>query len=359
MPTLNRRRKDYCNKQNDAKLVSCGPGSPGAATVCNIQCLIVFVPPIMIVMMLPPPFGLGPMPPFVNPACWGMQALGCQRKEGDAQVMRMITAFIDAIMELVMAIMNIIFGIIRGIILLIMSIFAANKARVPIHMRPAPGITYAQAEVKFNAAAVNAQHAAVETAAAEQALADFQRSMAKQSGSEWTQCNAEHNANKAAAKMSASKDALNQAKNREGLSIGGRMDDGIPDSFNDFRGLGETQASKYSCPKFDLFGCGCTDLPGYETLSGGDCSTLKGMFKSRRRLDMRKAHCFNILEKAGILPMVIWMQIKFLMPPLPAFKLPCLTVLGMRIGPGCPRRKMGAHQEMVHPVPDCLLSLNP
>ena len=62
------------------------------------------------------------------------------------------------------------------------------------------------------------------------------------------------------------------------------MDDGIPDSFNDFRGLGETQASKYSCPKFDLFGCGCTDLPGYETLSGGDCSTLKGMFKSRRRL---------------------------------------------------------------------------
>ena len=116
------------------------------------------------------------------------------------------------------------------------------------------------------------------TAAWNRLLQTF-KSMAKQSGSEWTQCNAEHNANKAAAKMSASKDALNQAKNREGLSIGGRMDDGIPDSFNDFRGLGETQASKYSCPKFDLFGCGCTDLPGYETLSGGDCSTLKGMLR--------------------------------------------------------------------------------
>ena len=78
-----------------------------------------------------------------------------------------------------MAIMNIVFGIIRGVILLIMSIFAANKARVPIHMRPAPGITYAQAEKKFNAAAVNAQHAAVETAAAEQALQGNRKSKKK------------------------------------------------------------------------------------------------------------------------------------------------------------------------------------
>lgn len=328
--------KDFCNKQNDGKLVSCGPGSPGAATVCNVQCLIVFVPPIMIVMMLPPPFGLGPMPPFVNPGCWGAQALGCQREAGDAQVMRMITAFIDAIMELVMAIINIVMGIIRGVILLIMSIFAANKARVPLHMRPAPGISFAQAEEKFNAASVNAAHAAVEAAAAEKALTDFQTGVAEKSGSEWTQCNANRNAARAANKLGASKDALNEAKNREGLANGGRMPDDAPDSYNDMTALGAAASMQYSCPKFDLFGCGCTDLPGYETLSGGDCSTLKGMFKSRRRLDMRKAHCFNILEKAGILPMVIWMQIKFLMLPLPPFKLPCLTILGMKIGPGCP-----------------------
>ena len=42
------------------------------------------------------------------------------------------------------------------------------------------------------------------------------------------------------------------------------------------------QNREFKCPKFDLFGCGCAELEGYETLSGGDCITLKQIMKTRR-----------------------------------------------------------------------------
>ena len=49
-----------------------------------------------------------------------------------------------------------------------------------------------------------------------------------------------------------------------------------------------TNEEKFTCIKFDLFGCGCKSLPSYETLSGGDCSDLKNIILQLRANDWKK-----------------------------------------------------------------------
>ena len=46
---------------------------------------------------------------------------------------------------------------------------------------------------------------------------------------------------------------------------------------------------EFKCPKFDLFGCGCAEVEGYETLSGGDCAVLKVIMKTRRDCEYAEA----------------------------------------------------------------------
>ena len=46
---------------------------------------------------------------------------------------------------------------------------------------------------------------------------------------------------------------------------------------------------KFTCLKFDLFGCGCRSLPSYETLSGGDCADLKNIITQLRVNDFKES----------------------------------------------------------------------
>lgn len=50
---------------------------------------------------------------------------------------------------------------------------------------------------------------------------------------------------------------------------------------------------EFKCPKFDMFGCGCAEVEGYETLSGGDCSVLKQIMKTRRDCEYAEASAMN------------------------------------------------------------------
>ena len=46
---------------------------------------------------------------------------------------------------------------------------------------------------------------------------------------------------------------------------------------------------KFTCIKFDLFGCGCKSLPSYETLSGGDCSDMKNILTEQKKNEFKKS----------------------------------------------------------------------
>jgi len=50
---------------------------------------------------------------------------------------------------------------------------------------------------------------------------------------------------------------------------------------------------KFTCIKFDLFGCGCKSLPSYETLSGGDCADMKNIILENKANDFKKGSAAN------------------------------------------------------------------
>ena len=56
------------------------------------------------------------------------------------------------------------------------------------------------------------------------------------------------------------------------------------------------QNREFKCPKFDIFGCGCAELPGYETLNSGDCATLKKLFKQHRDIEYAEGRAMNCVE---------------------------------------------------------------
>ena len=65
--------KNKCNLDRSKTLAKLGLPPP-ACLLCNFFNFPILLPPIEILFKMPPPVGIGPLPPYIVPPCHGVQS---------------------------------------------------------------------------------------------------------------------------------------------------------------------------------------------------------------------------------------------------------------------------------------------
>ena len=151
---------------------------------------------------------------------------------------------------------------------------------------------------QFAKAEVDARHAEMEWGNALVDKADFQVATAEKSKDKCAQAAALVNLAKAKEIQYQAEQDMGRAKNNQlaAAASAAAFAKGVPmEGDRQFKldvPFG-TNEEKFTCIKFDLFGCGCKSLPSYETLSGGDCTDMKNILIENKANEWKKGTAAN------------------------------------------------------------------
>ena len=328
--------KNKCNLERD-KALQDTMLPPPFTVLCNIFCFIILLPPIEILFKMPPPVGIGPLPPFVVPPCLAVQGPP-EKKSCDDIIQSMIEKFIFSIIKLVAKIVQIAlvmasaaagaasaksaaadafieFPELRGNPMLRSTedyfdsqasslspvtkrlfrfVGGGNEKPVkrgsaesasdivnfldmPPSLAPKGGESEEAAEDKFKDAAIAAAQADFGHAKAKAGLRDLQLRQAENSKNPWAICRARINENKMKEQIKKTEEALKKRQEEKSKKLGKEFGDNRDEEDiheNPGTPFGVSQAK---CPMYSLFRCTCASMPPDTTLDPKDCQALKAV----------------------------------------------------------------------------------
>lgn len=163
-----------------------------------------------------------------------------------------------------------------------------SKLDTSAHMDPGAALE------QFAKSVVDARHAQLEWGSALVDKAQFQLATAKKANDKCAEAKALSALAKAEEVKYMAQQDMNRAKADQASAAekAAAFAKGVPlEGDRQFKldiPLGSNE-DKFTCIKFDLFGCGCKSLPSYETLSGGDCSDMKNILTEQKKNEFKKS----------------------------------------------------------------------
>lgn len=241
--------------------------------------------------------GTGPAPPFVNAPCVTKQG-PCQKDAADQFMMGIISEFQEAVKDLVKVTTEVGTAMGEGGAAMgksagKMGAAAAlieERAGQRVNARMDPGAALEQ----FAKSVVDARHAQLEWGSALVDKANFQLATAKKANDKCAEAKALAALAKAEEVKYMAQQDMGRAKADQASAAekAAAFAKGVPlEGDRQFKldiPLGSNE-DKFTCIKFDLFGCGCKSLPSYETLSGGDCSDMKNILTEQKKNEFKKS----------------------------------------------------------------------
>ena len=226
---------------------------------------------------MPPPVGIGPLPPYIIPPCHVVQSPP-EKKSSDDVVESIIEDLKMSIMQLVQKIVAMAMQMARAAAAAAeaQAAAAASFLELPPALTPEAGGGTDTAKEVFEMATILTKKADVEHTRSKLQIRDLQLRQANNKEEDWPICRAKLNEEKAKRKHQKALEEMKKAQ----LNVG-KPDEDAPNrdapDVHEKPGVPFGLKEGAPCIPYDLFGCKCPEQPDATTLNSIDCHALTGV----------------------------------------------------------------------------------